>query len=89
MANFDRIADDLEHFAAVINTQAHRGYAINDGEILAKLSEAVRLLDEVSEDLCNAQEEDEARQDTEADLNRWLNGDAVRASLASLSVYKR
>ena len=89
MVDFDRIADDLEHFAAVINTQAHRGYTVNDGETLAKLAEAVRLLDEVSEDLCNAQEEDEARQDTEADLNQWLNGDAVRASLASLSLYKR
>ena len=89
MIDFDRIAEDLEHYAAVINTQAHRGYSIQNSETLAKLAEAAKLLDEVSEDLCDAQEADEERQDTEDYLNNLLDTEGLKASIKALSIYTR
>ncbi len=88
-SNLEEIASNLEHFATVLHDQVRRGYIPADAGTFGELDAAVRLLDRVSLELCEAQEEDEARQETEADLNQWLNGDAVRASLASLSAYKR
>jgi len=89
MSEFTKIAEDLEHFASVVNIQAHRGYYISDPETIAKLAAAVQLLDEVSEDLCDAQEADETRQDTERYLNGILDTDALKASIAALSPYTR
>jgi len=43
----------------------------------------------VSEDLCDAQEADETRQDTERYLNGILDTDALKASIAALSPYTR
>lgn len=89
MMDFDEIAGNLEHFAAIVNTQAHRGYAVRDAETLAKLAEAVKLLDEVSEELCEAQEADEERQDTEDYLNNMLDADSFKAAFQSLTIFKR
>lgn len=89
MQSIEQIASDLEHFATVLHDQVRRGYSPASGETWVKLQESLKLLEDVSEELCEAQEEHEAQLETEADLNAWLNGDAVRASLASLSAYKR
>ena len=89
MQTIEQIASDLEHFATVLHDQVRRGYSPANADTWVKLQESLKLLEDVSEELCEAQEEHEAQLETEADLNAWLNGDAVRASLASLSAYKR
>ena len=84
-SNLEEIASNLEHFATVLHDQVRRGYIPADAGDFGKLESAVELLDRVSLELCEAQEEDEARQETEADLNQWLNGDAVRSAMGQIN----
>ena len=84
-SNLEEIASNLEHFATVLHDQVRRGYIPADAGDFGKLEAAVELLDRVSLELCEAQEEDEARQETEADLNQWLNGDAVRSAMGQIN----
>ncbi len=84
-SNLEEIASNLEHFATVLHDQVRRGYIPADAGTFGELDAAVRLLDRVSLELCEAQEEDEARQETEADLNQWLNGDAVRSAMGQIN----
>jgi len=89
MNDIEKLADDLEHYAAVLHIQVRRGYYPSDADDIGLLEEAVKLLDRISLELCGAQEDDEDRQDTEDYLNNLLDTDALKASLQALSIYAK
>ena len=89
MSDLEKLASDLEHFAQVLHTQVRRGYQPENAEDFAFLAGAVRLLDRVSLELCEAQEADEERQDTEDYIGKLLDTEGLKASLKSLSLYTR
>lgn len=89
MLHIEKLADSLEHFATVLHDQVRRGYYPADSVDISDLEEAVKLLDRVSLELCEAQEADEDRQDTEDYLGKLLDAEGLKASLKSLSLYTR
>ena len=89
MNDMEKLADDLEHYVAVLHIQVRRGYYPSDADDIGLLEAAVKLLDRVSLELCEAQEADEDRQDTEDYLNNLLDTDALKASLQALSIYAK
>ena len=89
MQDTEKAASDLEHYAQVLNTQVRRGYYPEEIKDRVMLQIIVRVLDRISLELCEAQEADEDRQDTEDYLNNLLDADGLKESLRVLSIYAK
>jgi hypothetical protein len=89
MNDIEKLASDLEHYAQVLHDQVRRGYHPADPSDIGALQQASDLLDRISLELCEAQEADEDRQDTEDYLNNLLDADGLKASLRALSIYAK
>ena len=84
MATLQEMAANLEHFSTVLHDQARRSNITMNAEILAELNAACDLLDSVTFQISEQEEEARAIAETELDLSDWLNGDAVRSALREL-----
>lgn len=89
MQDTEKAASDLEHYAQVLHTQVRRGYYPAEIRDRVLLQIIVKVLDRISEELCEAQEADEDRQDTEDYLSNLLDADGLKASLRALSIYAK
>ncbi len=89
MNDIEKLASDLEHYAQVLHDQVRRGYYPADPSDIGLLQQASDLMDRISLELCEAQEADEDRQDTEDYLNNLLDTDGLKESLRVLSIYAK
>tara|TARA_R110000803_G_scaffold26878_1_gene63181 strand:- start:16 stop:270 length:255 start_codon:yes stop_codon:yes gene_type:complete len=84
MITLQEMASQLEHFSTVLHDQTRRSNIMMNSEILAELNAACNLLDAVTFQISEQEEEARAIAETELDLSDWLNGDAVRSALREL-----
>ena len=89
MNDIEKLASDLEHYAQVLQDQVRRGYHPADPNDIGLLQQASDLLDRISLELCEAQEADEDRKDTEDYLSNLLDTDGLKESLRVLSIYAK
>jgi hypothetical protein len=86
MQDTEKAASDLEHYAQVLHDQVRRGYYPAEIRDRVLLQIIVKILDRISEELCEAQEAYEDRKDTEDYLGRLLDAEGIKASLQALTI---
>ena len=77
-------ASELEHYSTLLHDMVRRGAEL-DAKQSAMLAATVKMLDAITFDLCEQQEETQANRETDQfSLDEFLNGDAVRDALRGL-----
>ena len=76
-------ASDLEHFATLLHDLIRKGHHL-DADQAQILSDACSKLDEMTLDLCEAEDEAAQNAKTDSQLGDWLNSDAFQAAYSEM-----